>query len=106
MDNLFAVCSCVQKQTKSSFLFLRLMTGVLLCVNRSKLYHSGEGLKSGKTHERMRIVMGKSIGVIILAAGASTRMGTPKQLLLYGERTFLRRAAETALASACHPVVV
>src|SRR6266436_9799703 len=50
--------------------------------------------------------MGKSIGLIVLAAGASTRMGTPKQLLLHEGRTFLRRAGETALASACHPVVV
>jgi molybdenum cofactor cytidylyltransferase len=50
--------------------------------------------------------MGKSIGLIILAAGASTRMGTPKQLLLHEERTFLRRAVETALESMCHPIVV
>ncbi len=82
------------------------MTSVLLCVNRLKLYHSCEGLRSGTTHERTYIVMGKSIGLIVLAAGASTRMGTPKQLLLHGGRTFLRRSAATALASACHPVVV
>ena len=82
------------------------MTGVLLCVSRSKLYHSCEGLRSGKRHERTYIMMGQSIGLIVLAAGASTRMGTPKQLLLHRGRTFLRRAAETALASACHPIVV
>jgi molybdenum cofactor cytidylyltransferase len=33
-------------------------------------------------------------------------MGTPKQLLLHEGQTLLRRAAETALASSCHPVVV
>jgi molybdenum cofactor cytidylyltransferase len=46
------------------------------------------------------------IGVVILAAGASTRMGTPKQLLLYQGQTLIRRVVETALASVCNPVVV
>lgn len=46
------------------------------------------------------------IGVVILAAGASTRMGKPKQLLLHRGRTLLRYAADTALSSMCHPVVV
>lgn len=46
------------------------------------------------------------IGVAILAAGASVRMGRPKQLLLYRGKTLIRRAAEAALASVCHPVVV
>jgi molybdenum cofactor cytidylyltransferase len=45
-------------------------------------------------------------GVVVLAAGASTRMGTPKQLLIYQGKTLIRRAAETALASVCDPVVV
>lgn len=45
-------------------------------------------------------------GIVVLAAGASTRMGYPKQLLIYEEQTLIRRAAETALASACRPVVV
>ena len=46
------------------------------------------------------------VGVVILAAGASTRMGTPKQLLLLKGRSFLRHAAETALASVCQPIIV
>jgi molybdenum cofactor cytidylyltransferase len=46
------------------------------------------------------------IGAAILAAGASVRMGRPKQLLLYRGKTLIRRAAEAALASVCHPVVV
>lgn len=49
------------------------------------------------------------IGVVVLAAGASTRLGvgaTPKQLLVYEGQTLIRRAAETALASVCRPVVV
>ncbi|QHJ06883.1 nucleotidyltransferase family protein [Hymenobacter busanensis] len=43
---------------------------------------------------------------MLLAAGASTRMGQPKQLLPYQGRTLLRRAAETALAAGCQPVVI
>ncbi|HEY0729971.1 MAG TPA: nucleotidyltransferase family protein [Pyrinomonadaceae bacterium] len=49
------------------------------------------------------------IGILILAAGSSTRLGvgaTPKQLLVYKGQTLIRRAAETALGSVCRPVVV
>jgi molybdenum cofactor cytidylyltransferase len=45
-------------------------------------------------------------GLIILAAGASTRMGRPKQLLPWNGRTFLRHACETALATSLRPVLV
>ncbi|MFD1613789.1 nucleotidyltransferase family protein [Gelatiniphilus marinus] len=38
-----------------------------------------------------------NISVIILAAGASIRMGTPKQLLKWGNSTLLGNAIETAL---------
>ncbi len=44
--------------------------------------------------------------LMILAAGASTRLGRPKQLLPFRGRSLLRHAAETALASSCRPVVV
>lgn len=47
-----------------------------------------------------------STAAVVLAAGGSSRMGRPKQLLVYQGRTLLRRAAETALASACRPVFV
>lgn len=47
-----------------------------------------------------------TIGLMILAAGASTRMGTPKQLLLFQGRSLLRYIAEEAIASCCDPVVV
>ncbi len=46
------------------------------------------------------------IGIVLLAAGASTRMGTPKQLLKIEGVSLLRRAAEHALDSGCGPVVV
>ncbi|MEH2431145.1 MAG: nucleotidyltransferase family protein [Nostoc sp.] len=47
-----------------------------------------------------------TIAIMILAAGASTRMGTPKQLLLYQGRSFLQYITEIAIASVCQPVVV
>ncbi|MBN3890600.1 MAG: nucleotidyltransferase family protein [Nostoc sp. JL31] len=47
-----------------------------------------------------------TIAIMILAAGASTRMGTPKQLLLYQGRSFLKCITEIAIASVCQPVVV
>lgn len=46
------------------------------------------------------------VGLIILAAGASTRLGTPKQLLVYEGRSLLFHAAKTAVASVCEPVVI
>ena|ERR1700733_10032384 len=45
-------------------------------------------------------------GIIILAAGSSSRLGQPKQNLVYKGKTLLQRAIETALASVCEPVVV
>ena len=47
-----------------------------------------------------------TVGIVILAAGASTRMGTSKQLLLYQGRSLLCRIVETALASVCQPTIV
>ena len=46
------------------------------------------------------------VGIVVLAAGGSQRMGQPKQLLPFGGRTLLRRAVETAMASTCRPIVV
>lgn len=45
-------------------------------------------------------------GLVLLAAGASTRMGRPKQLLPVGGRPLVRHAAEAALAAPVSPVVV
>jgi molybdenum cofactor cytidylyltransferase len=47
-----------------------------------------------------------SIAIIILAAGASTRMGKPKQLLEYNGRSLIQHAVEVATASGCHPIIV
>lgn len=45
------------------------------------------------------------IGVILLAAGASERMGAPKQLAKFQGETLLRRAAKFALAATRRVVV-
>jgi molybdenum cofactor cytidylyltransferase len=45
-------------------------------------------------------------GAVILAAGPSTRMGSPKQLLEFRGQTLLRRAASAALEAGCRPVIV
>ncbi|MEO7673460.1 MAG: nucleotidyltransferase family protein [Pyrinomonadaceae bacterium] len=46
------------------------------------------------------------IGGIVLAAGGSSRLGKPKQLLQLEGKTLLRRAAEAMSASMCDPAVV
>ncbi|MFN8598037.1 MAG: selenium cofactor biosynthesis protein YqeC [Anaerolineae bacterium] len=43
---------------------------------------------------------------IILAAGASTRMGQPKALLLWRGEPFVRQVARTALAADLSPVII
>lgn len=48
----------------------------------------------------------KRFGIVILAAGASTRMGEAKQLLDYHGKPLLRHAAEVALATLCERVIV
>lgn len=48
----------------------------------------------------------ESIGAVILAAGASSRMGKPKQLLEYDGQTLVKRAALAAKEAGCNPVVI
>jgi len=51
-------------------------------------------------------VIEKSICIIVLAAGASSRMDQPKQLLRFEGETLLRRAVRAALETRSGPVVV
>lgn len=46
------------------------------------------------------------LGAIVLAAGASTRMGRPKALIRWRGSTFLEHAIERASAAGCDPIVV
>lgn len=48
----------------------------------------------------------KTCGLILLAAGNSTRLGKPKQLLPWQNSTLLQHAIQTALAAIQQPVVV
>jgi len=45
-------------------------------------------------------------GIIILAAGNSSRLGRPKQLLPYQRKTLLSHVIAESLAASLHPVVV
>ena len=44
--------------------------------------------------------------IIILAAGESSRLGKPKQNLVFENKTLLQRAVETAMRSKYRPVVI
>ena len=46
------------------------------------------------------------VATVVLAAGGSRRMGSPKQLLRIDGITLVRRAAETALASRCQGIYI
>ncbi|HEY0548011.1 MAG TPA: NTP transferase domain-containing protein, partial [Verrucomicrobiae bacterium] len=58
------------------------------------------------THENSGANRDRKTGIVVLAAGASRRMGMPKQLLKIEGVSLSRRAAEHALDSGCRPVVV
>ncbi|WP_224371917.1 nucleotidyltransferase family protein [Hyalangium versicolor] len=45
------------------------------------------------------------VGVLLLAAGGSSRLGRAKQLLMHQGKTLVRRAAEAAVEVGCGPVV-
>lgn len=45
-------------------------------------------------------------GIIILAAGSSSRLGQPKQNLIFKGQTLLQRAIQAALRVNCGPVIV
>ncbi len=46
-----------------------------------------------------------NVSIVILAAGASSRMGAPKQLLLIDGKTLIKRICETAMDTTCYPIV-
>ncbi len=46
------------------------------------------------------------VGAVILAAGASRRLGEPKQLVMLGSETLLERAVRIAREAACSTIVV
>lgn len=44
-------------------------------------------------------------GIVILAAGSSTRMGEPKQLMKYKDKTFLQHIIDEAIEAHLKPVI-
>lgn len=46
-----------------------------------------------------------NVGIIILAAGASSRMGLPKQLMLIEGKTMIKRIIDNTLETPCYPIV-
>ncbi len=46
------------------------------------------------------------IGAVILAAGGSSRLGQPKQLIRFRGKTLLRRVVDATTEAGCSPVVV
>ncbi len=49
---------------------------------------------------------GGAVGALILAAGGSTRLGRPKQLLVWQGSTLIRRTVNAASEAGCAPVLV
>ncbi|MBI5917674.1 MAG: nucleotidyltransferase family protein [Bacteroidetes bacterium] len=47
-----------------------------------------------------------NIAILLLAAGSSTRMEQPKQLLKFRDKTLLEHVVAEALSTSCRPVVV
>jgi molybdenum cofactor cytidylyltransferase len=47
-----------------------------------------------------------ALAAVVLAAGESRRMGTPKQLLPFGDRTILERVVDTLLTAGAGEVIV
>jgi molybdenum cofactor cytidylyltransferase len=48
----------------------------------------------------------KTMAAVILAAGASARLGRPKALLTIGGRSLLRHVVDCAAGAGCEPVIV
>jgi molybdenum cofactor cytidylyltransferase len=59
-----------------------------------------------KTGYSPEVVRGRDVGIVILAAGNSSRLGRPKQLLTFGGKSLISHVVTEALAADLQPVVV
>ncbi|HEX8897614.1 MAG TPA: NTP transferase domain-containing protein, partial [Chthoniobacterales bacterium] len=48
----------------------------------------------------------RNIGAVVLAAGGSSRLGQPKQLLTFRGETLIRHAVRAAAEAGCDPVIL
>lgn len=61
---------------------------------------------TGQTPESHPSAAPASVGAVILAAGGSTRLGQPKQLLVYDGKTLIANAVQAARDGGCSPIFV
>lgn len=80
-------------------------TGIIRKMSAQLLEHYHAVAAAHLAEEEVVIVRQKTAG-IILAAGASERMGQAKQLLDWRGKPFVRVVAETAISSGLDPVIV
>lgn len=57
-------------------------------------------------HSILKMMDKNDFGIIILAAGNSSRLGEPKQLLQYQNKSLIRHVAETALEAIMYPIII
>ncbi len=88
-------------ETKAQRAAARRLAGLLLAHQRIDAVVVGAVLHEDPVTE----VCGR-VAAVVLAAGASTRYGQPKQLLSWGQGTLLSHVVDVALASRAEPVVV
>ena len=80
----------------------------------SRLIQNGQGPPqkglNQNTHNKVRMstekTLEKNFGLVLLAAGKSSRLGQPKQLLSYGDDSLLKHSLRIANTSVAHPVII
>jgi molybdenum cofactor cytidylyltransferase len=73
---------------------------ILICFDWADQEQAAVTLMEGIMPDAMRIA------AVVLAAGASRRLGSPKQLAMLGAETLLERAVRVAGEAGCSPVIV
>ena len=76
-------------------------------MNRSLRRSWSDAATASRSADRPHVIQNGTmqIAAVILAAGASTRFGSPKQAARFGERTMLEAVVAVAEAAGLHPVI-
>jgi molybdenum cofactor cytidylyltransferase len=103
-------CARSPKENGFDWVLMRLLCGLPVTARDITAMGVGGLLMEIVTRPQPRAIEerpGRRIAAVVLAAGRSTRMGGPNKLLAeIAGRPLVRIAAEEALASAAHPVIV